>query len=158
MRWAGFLCGPKIFVNGAGFHVQCRYGAEYFNLAFTAGKDFPAWQQQVFWRIPDDSVKIDFAQGINHPPNLTPVDCAGAHGARFGTRIKSTARKLFGRKLSGSQPNEVCFRVAGGIAPRYNAIFRLQDNPVMLIDQHSPKRIEHGAAPDGNSAALHCRQ
>ena len=42
-----FLSCPKIFMNGAGFRVQRRYGAEHFDLAFTVGKNFPAGQQQV---------------------------------------------------------------------------------------------------------------
>ena len=75
---------PKTFVDGTRLFFQGGYRTGHFDAAFTMGKDFPAGEQQVFGRGSDDGIEIDFAEGVDHPPNLTPIDCPGAHDTWFG--------------------------------------------------------------------------
>src|SRR5690349_15150864 len=81
------LCCPKPLVDRTSFHLQGGYGSLHLDRALRVGKDFPAGKQQVFRRWPNDLVKVHFAQSVNDPPNLTPVYCSSAHGARLGTGI-----------------------------------------------------------------------
>jgi hypothetical protein len=137
---------PKSRVNAAGFRLQCGDGAMHLHRALAVGKDFPARQQKMLGRRADNFIQANLAESINHASNLTPINGAGAHGARFGAGIKGAAGELFGRKALARQPHEVGFGMPGAVTPGRNRIFGLQEKLVVLIRQDCPKRMVAVAA------------
>ena len=69
--------------------LECR--TQNFDVALASGQHLTAGEAhgRVLWVIAGDAVQAIFRQGVDQPSNARPVDCPGAHRARFATRVEA---------------------------------------------------------------------
>src|ERR1051325_9422745 len=72
---------PESLMDCAGFHIQFWSGTNDFDGALTPCEDFPAGKQQMIWGGSYNRIQVRFAEGINYPSDVSPMNGSCAHCA-----------------------------------------------------------------------------
>ncbi len=84
-----FSTFPDPVMHGDGRRIIFHHWADHLYGALPCREYGPAWkiEGQIVGMGPDDFPETMFRQGVNHPSNSSPIDCARAHRARLGRNI-----------------------------------------------------------------------
>ncbi len=93
----------------------------------------------MFRRGTDKIIQFHFVQGIDNPPDISPMDRTDAHCAWFGARIKRTGFKFFGRIMLGGEPHQIRLGMTSAIFSSDYSILCFKQHMIIFIHQQRAK-------------------
>jgi hypothetical protein len=128
-------------MHRAGFHIEFRRWTLYLDLTLAVCKNLTARKQQMIWRWTNEIVQINFTEGINDSPHISPMDGARAHRARFGTGIKDAGRQFLRREVLTGKPHQIGFGMASTVTTSNYSILCSQHHLIIFIHQQRAERV-----------------
>ena len=138
-----------------------KQGADDLDVALAGGKHRAARQVEgrILGVIARHGLEAALAQPEHDAADACPINCAGAHGARFGGGVQRAAGKNVAAKLLGRLRRQQPLRVRGHVAIRQEAVFRLDQHLARRAHQDGAERMvaaRASASRHGEGAAQQC--
>ncbi len=84
------------------------------------------------------------AQSVDHPPDVSPIDCAGTHRTRLAAGVHCEILKLGPVRFSTEHAHEVCFGMSGDVVLGHHRILCFQQDLALVVGEYGSERIIAG--------------
>lgn len=81
------------------------------------------------------------AQTVDHTPDASPMDRAGAHRTGFATGVHCEILKLGSVPFSAEHSHKIGFSVSGDVALGIYCVFRFEQYLAILVGKNGAKRM-----------------